>query len=199
MPTIRPDHDMMATMSTEVLVGLIGLFGALVGAGAAFAGVVYQQRHQAHQARRDRRDSAAEDAAQSILTNLDDIPDLITTLIRNEENPAASEETRLGLEHLSELQKLVRKAVHRIPSPELRNRVLDATHICFGPLAASHDFPSRRRSWARAMCKETQEALGCYLRLEPLPEESPFFRLARDDHERRVHLHNNPHRPGNQQ
>ncbi|MFI9774646.1 hypothetical protein ACIHCV_08040 [Streptomyces sp. NPDC051956] len=57
-------------MDSTVLGAVIGLAGISIGAGGAFAGVVYQQRHAARAAEGAQRRAEALEAAAEILNEL---------------------------------------------------------------------------------------------------------------------------------
>lgn len=159
-------------MNTELLVGVIGLLGALVGAAAAFAGVVYQQNHQARLARAERREALARQAVDVLMAELEDLRKLLSS--GPDIGPADSPQFLEPLErHLS----VINLAALRLPQEELRELIESACNVRFGydesyrewlgiPPGQGHE-AYQRESRLSAMCRDAQRCLGAYLRQEP--------------------------------
>ncbi|MEU1596191.1 hypothetical protein ABZ468_25865 [Streptomyces sp. NPDC005708] len=162
-------------MSTEVLVGVIGLCGALVGAAAAFVGVVYQQKQQVKLAQAERRDALAQLAVDTIMTELEELRRLVWSVSGDAEEPP---EFRPQLvRHID----VIRLGVLRLPHQELREAMEAACMMEFGRVDQFQEHIGLRlpRIVATAMCWDAQKCLGAYLRREPLPETTFLFK-ARD-------------------
>jgi hypothetical protein len=161
-------------MSTEVLVGVIGLLGAVVGAAAAFAGVVYQQRNQAELNRAERRDALAQAAVDTLVAELQGVQRLVSSLPSDTEDPP---EFRGALNRHLDVIELV---ALRLPDKELREAIHAACHVSFGCLASFQEHVGLpRKLLTGVMCWDTQRCLGAYLRQDSRPEATHLFQ-ARD-------------------
>ena len=153
-------------MSTEVLVGLIGLGGALVGAAAAFSGVVYQQRHQAKLAREQRRTAMSDAAVNTLITELEKLRTIAWRRPLEEDHGDDQWHNELG-----DCIDRIRLAALRLPHQELRETIEAACTMAFGEQAEAQDAVGLRapRLLMMAAAVEAQRCLGAYLRGEPLP------------------------------
>jgi hypothetical protein len=176
------EPGIILAMSTEVLVGVIGLSGALVGAAAAFAGVVYQQKHQEKMARSQRRDALAQQAVDTLMAELEEARRLVWSV------PGDAEEPPDLPERLRRHIDVIRLAVLRIPHQELREAIDAACMVEFGRFEGfqEHVGLPAPRIVVNAMCWDAQKCLGAYLRQEKLPETTFLFE-ARDYFHSMIH------------
>lgn len=162
-------------MSTEVLVGLIGLGGAVLGAGAAFAGVVYQQRSQAKQEDAKRHLARTEGAIDSLIMELE--------AFREHAWKRPADETAQGWSEwvagMSDLLKPMRLSMMRLSDPDLRGMLEAAWLMEFGDQEVLQEAVGLRapRLLMLAMAAEAQSCLGHHLRGEPLPD-TEFLKVA---------------------
>ncbi|MFI1525541.1 hypothetical protein [Streptomyces griseus] len=165
-------------MRIEIAVGLIGLGGAVVGALAAFLGVVYQQRHQARLAERERRAVLSQAAIDLLLADLENLREHAWSRPENEQlDPAwGGWVTEMGL-----ILARMRLAVLRLPHQDLREMLEAAALYGFGNESALQEAVGLRagRLLMVAACGEAQKCLGYYLRGEPMPS-TIFLSAARD-------------------
>jgi hypothetical protein len=163
-------------VSAELLVGATGLLGAIVGAGAAFAGVVYQQRRQAELARMERRDAVASQAVDTIVAELERVRQVAREIPLNIAANQAAAQVDFR-DHLDAIQL----ASLRLPDLELREALEAACFVGFGLEESFReevdlDIPA---VLINAMAWDAQKCLGAYLRQEARPETTFLFR-ARD-------------------
>lgn len=160
-----------------MLVGVIGLSGAVVGAAAAFAGVVYQQKQQVKLARSERRDAMALQAVDTLIAELEKVRELAWSVPYEEqdEDPPGFVEALEG--HLS----VIRLAVLRLPDRELREAIEAACVMGFGHESSFREYVGLRvqRGVMSATLGDAQMCLGAYLRQEPRPHTTFLFQ-ARD-------------------
>ncbi|MFD3324076.1 hypothetical protein [Streptomyces sp. NPDC058701] len=167
-------------MGNEVLVGVIGLGGTIVGASAAFLGVVYQQRHQARLAQAQRRDSMAIAAADTLLTELESLSKIAWR--RPDDGSPRDEAFRQWTAEMGECVGRIQLAVLRLPHPELREAIESACLFEFGNEVHFQQVVGLRagRILMNAMCRDAQRCLGAYLRQEPIPSTEFLSRAHRE-------------------
>ena len=158
-------------MDNAILGGLIGLLGAVVGASAAFSGVVYQQRRQADLARQERLDALAERAVDTLIQELEHVRDLAWKW--NE-----AHETREWRDALSKHSAAISLAVLRLPDKTLRENIQAAVILGFGSEQAFQDHVDLQvpPGIMAAMAGDAQKSLGAYLRQEPSPPTTFLYR-----------------------
>lgn len=155
-------------VETEILVGLIGLGGALVGAGATFAGVVYQQRRQDLSAKRLQRQAQTAGAADTILF---DLYELQRVARQGNDGLTESERAERYRGQHDAVARIVLN-VQRIPDAELRSRLQqNAFFVLLNPPEDTRPEMERREAtlW---LCMDSIESLGAYLRNEPAPQRN---------------------------
>ncbi|MDX3026736.1 hypothetical protein [Streptomyces scabiei] len=162
-------------MSNEVLVGVIGLSGAIVGAAAAFAGVVYQQRNQARLARIERSDALAQAAVDTLTSEIQELRRLVWSLSSDAEEPPEFREA------FSRHVDVIELAALRLPDKELREAIQAACYVGFGSVDQfqAHVGLPVRKAVTSAMCWDVQKCLGAFLRHESRPDTTFLFK-ARD-------------------
>lgn len=167
-------------MSETLLVGIIGLGGAVVGALAAFLGVVYQQRQQARLIDEERRAALSQGAVDSLLVDLEALRD-------HAWKRPAEEEAAPGwgewVDEMGHILARMRLAIFRLSDRDLRETLQAASLFGFGNEGHLQEAIGLRagRLLMMAMCVEAQECLGCYLRREPIPT-TEFLPQARREY-----------------
>ncbi|MFE0257841.1 hypothetical protein [Streptomyces sp. NPDC059010] len=157
------------------MVGVIGLSGTLVGAGVAFAGVVYQQGRQAGLLRAERREALAHQAVDTMMAELEKVRALAWSVPHGQEDPPDFGEA------LGRSMDVVQLAALRLPDRELREAIEAACVLGFGDeesFRAQVDLQVRRIVMG-AMVWDVQKCLGAYLRQEARPDTTFLFQ-ARD-------------------
>lgn len=149
------------------MAGLIGLLGAVVGASAAFSGVVYQQRRQADMTRRERRDALAEKAVDTLIQQLEKVRQLAWSLESDEGGTPPFERLEAFADHLATISL----ASLRLPAKELRESIQAAVAIGFGHERSfqEHIGLEPRALLIATMAREAQACLGAFLRQEAIP------------------------------
>ncbi|MET9483664.1 hypothetical protein [Streptomyces sp. NPDC006638] len=155
-------------MPTEVLVGVIGLGGAVVGALAAFLGVVYQQRHQAKLAAKQRLTDLSTAAVDVLMVELEAVRRLAWTR-------AARDHPMRGtwIAEVAPHVDAIRLAALRLTDRELREMIEAACVYTFGDEETLQEAVGLHMAPIVVMSASTGEAqkcLGYYLRQEPTPE-----------------------------
>ncbi|MFZ4150538.1 hypothetical protein [Streptomyces pseudogriseolus] len=168
-------------MSDTLVVGIIGLAGAVVGALAAFLGVVYQQRQQARLADRERRAALSQGAVDSLLIDLEALRDHAW------KRPADGDVAPGWGEWVEEMGRIlarIRLSIFRLSDRDLRETLRAACLFGFGNEDLLQEAIGLRagRILMVAMCGEAQECLGYYLRREPIPA-TRFLSQARREYE----------------
>lgn len=173
-------------MSGEVLVGVIALSGTLVGAAAAFAGVVYQQKQQAKLLGAERREALAHQAVDTLVAELEKVRELAASVPYRGENPPDFSEI------LDRHVSVIELAALRLPDKDLREAIQAACILGFGHTESFQAHVGLRtqqvttsvaqRVVMTAMCWDVQKCLGAYLRQEHRPETTYLFQ-ARDYHQ----------------
>lgn len=168
----------MILVEPEIIVGIVGLGGTLIGALAAFGGVVYQQGKQAQHERARRRDERAEGATDSLMADVETVRKLVMAG-HGKDLSDDSEEARLWREELDETIIGIRLGSLRIPDEDLRRNIVAACAFGFGRyhLLEASGLNSTSVLMVR-MCVEVQNVLGAYLRGAPAPQLQ-YLALAR--------------------
>lgn len=165
-------------MGTEIVVGMIGLGGAVVGALAAFLGVVYQQRHQAKLADQQRRVALSEAAIVTLIAELEALREHAWKRPDGE----AEDGWREWIDGMGRILGRIRLATLRLPNQDLRETLEAAWLFEFGHSELFQGVVGLRsgRMLMMAMTGEAQQCLGHYLRQEPIPRTDFLSRARRE-------------------
>ncbi|MFD5078211.1 hypothetical protein [Streptomyces sp. NPDC058371] len=153
-------------MDATVLGALIGLVGVGAGAGAAFAGIVYQQRHATRAAEIARRRGEAVTAAEKLLAELLAMQQNLRRGTYGATEDEIREHNRVGRRHHANVQLFSQW----LPDGELRTRLsVNALYTQVGPVDDSRN-DVQRRGDGMILCMDSIACLGAFLRFEPIPQ-----------------------------
>lgn len=161
--------------------GLIGLGGAIVGATAAFAGVVYQQKHQAQREDAQRLVLLSEGAIDSLISQLELLREHAWRHPGDEEGA----DYDVWVARLIDLLHPMRLTMMRLSDASLRQTLEAAWLFEFGHSAVLQEEIGLRSTKLviTRMAGEAQDCLGHHLRREPIPRTT-FLSVAVRTHAR---------------
>ncbi|MEV1026663.1 hypothetical protein [Streptomyces sp. NPDC050264] len=176
-------------MQAEVLSGLIGFGGALVGGVASFGGVWFTLTHQRKLTQEARLLEIGLVAADKALNELIALGDFLGS-VRGDVATLHTDERAPYLDTMFDHMRNVERAVARIPSRELRDRVKSLFVVMrqFRAAGVRHFFAV---GWLTELTDELTELLAAYIRSDPLP---PFSERTKEKRRRAAEYEQNQRR-----
>ncbi|MFJ3665056.1 hypothetical protein ACIPSE_01230 [Streptomyces sp. NPDC090106] len=153
-------------MQTETLVGLIGFGGAVVGAGGALLGGWLQQHHQRQLAAEARLAVQAQEAAEMIMSALNEIDDLFQWRFLSGRGAAGWYADHK--EDLFRCRSRMKQGALLIPNEQVRKHLKDVFELMLGwEVGDIDEYEQALR--AQLAARDGLEILGSHLRGDPIP------------------------------